>query len=436
MLWVARSGPRQRALSRWIVAGAVVPLVVNVVHLLGFGPIEKDFTPLAMAASSAAFALGLVRYRLLDLQPIAREALVDNVQDGVLVLDGQGRVADVNPALRLALGRSSPAIGRPLGETVPALAQAVAGALGGGLEAPFTIGTDQATRHFDLRVSVLPDRAGRPSGHLVLLHDVTRRRTERAALHQANGDLYRANTELQARNDELDAFAHTVAHDLKNSIQGVTGWAEILRDDGPGLAPDDHREIADDMVAAARKMGDHRPRAAAAGRGPPGRPSIPRPVDMGSVVAEAVGRIRGAHDVSGLAVPTEWPVALGHAPWLEEIWVNYLSNAAKYGGPTVTLGADDAPAGPRPVLGPRRRPRRAAGRAAATCSSRSPASARATSTGTGWACPSSAGSWSGWAGPVASRARPTPAPSSGSRSPWPRRRRSPRHRSPRRSRRA
>lgn len=79
VLWVARSGPRQRALSRWIVAGAVVPLVVNVVHLLGFGPIEKDFTPLAMAASSAAFALGLVRYRLLDLQPIAREALVDNV---------------------------------------------------------------------------------------------------------------------------------------------------------------------------------------------------------------------------------------------------------------------------------------------------------------------------------------------------------------------
>ena len=35
-----------------------------------------------------------------------------------------------------------------------------------------------------------------------------------------------------------------------------------------------------------------------------------------------------------------WPVALGHAPWVEEVWVNYLTNAAKYGGPTVTLGAE------------------------------------------------------------------------------------------------
>jgi signal transduction histidine kinase len=40
--------------------------------------------------------------------------------------------------------------------------------------------------------------------------------------------------------------------------------------------------------------------------------------------------------------PAEWPVAVGHEPWVEEVWVNYLSNAIKYGGrpPRIELGAE------------------------------------------------------------------------------------------------
>jgi signal transduction histidine kinase len=44
-----------------------------------------------------------------------------------------------------------------------------------------------------------------------------------------------------------------------------------------------------------------------------------------------------------IVVPNTWPVALGHGPWVEEVWVNYLSNALKYGGqpPRVELGATE-----------------------------------------------------------------------------------------------
>jgi signal transduction histidine kinase len=43
-----------------------------------------------------------------------------------------------------------------------------------------------------------------------------------------------------------------------------------------------------------------------------------------------------------IVVPESWPAALGYAPWVEEVWVNYLSNAVKYGGmlPRVELGAE------------------------------------------------------------------------------------------------
>lgn len=330
VLWTyARAGGRRRALSRWIVVGALVPLAVNVVHLLGFAPVEKDFTPLAMAVSSATFALGLVRYQLLDLRPIARTALVDSLAEGMLVLDARGFVVDTNPALRETLGEDL-ALGRPLRETAPALADAIDSAPGETLP----IGEGPGVRYVDLRVSRLADGAGATTGRLVLLHDVTQRREERAALRRANAD-------LQVRNEELDAFAHTVAHDLKNSIQGVIGYAEALRDDN--LSDDLAREFADALVQTGRKMGTvvHELLLLAGVR----RATVASvPLDMMGVVDEALDRTRPLLERAGASVvaPEAWPTAMGYGPWVEEVWVNYLSNAAKYGGrpARVTLGAE------------------------------------------------------------------------------------------------
>lgn len=334
VLWRSCVCPRDRILSRWIVAGALVPLAINVVHLVGVGPGGKDFTPIAMGVSAAAFALGLGRYRFLDLRPAARATLVDSLSDGILVLDAHGRVADVNPALRAAFGEGAAVPDRLLRETAPALARAIATAP----DATFRHGTGADARLFDLHLSPLADRHGTRTGLLVLLHDVTRRRRERADLHRTNAALYGANQELRARNEELDAFAHTVAHDLKNSIHAIAGWADVIRTDGPDLPADEHREAADAVVRGALKMGavvDELLLLAGV------RQSAVAflPVEMGAVVGEALARARSCYALD-VAPPDVWPLALGHAPWLEEVWTNYLSNAAKYGGPTVTLGAE------------------------------------------------------------------------------------------------
>ncbi|MEL6614970.1 MAG: histidine kinase N-terminal 7TM domain-containing protein, partial [Bacteroidota bacterium] len=99
ILWTyAGSSARTRGLSRWIVTGALAPLVLNVLYMLGLLELQKDFTPIAMAVSSGAFALGLARYQFLELRPVARAALVEELPEGVLVLDPENRVADVNPA--------------------------------------------------------------------------------------------------------------------------------------------------------------------------------------------------------------------------------------------------------------------------------------------------------------------------------------------------
>ena len=70
------------------------------------------------------------------------------------------------------------------------------------------------------------------------------------------------------------------------------------------------------------------------------------PIDMGSVLEEAhahLDHLLNQYEAK-LILPESWPVALGHGPWVEQVWVNYISNALKYGGrpPRVEVGATPA----------------------------------------------------------------------------------------------
>ena len=72
---------------------------------------------------------------------------------------------------------------------------------------------------------------------------------------------------------------------------------------------------------------------------------VPRfPLDMGAVLDNVQNRLTlliTEHQPT-IVVPESWPLAIGYAPWVEEVWLNYLSNGIKYGGypPLLTLGAE------------------------------------------------------------------------------------------------
>ncbi len=333
----AGAGSQARTLSRWIVAGALVPMGLSVAFLVGGGGPAKDFTPLSMGLSSAAFAVGLARYRFLDLRPAARAALVERLPHPMLVLDLDGRIVDANPALARLLGGAEP-VGRAVSDALPPeLARAVA-ALGGEREAhaEATVRTPGGPRHFDIAVTPLTSRDGERTGRLAMLRDVTRRRGQREALESAN----RA---LRDRNAELDAFAHTVAHDLRTPLHGILGYAALLLD--PGLDPDVRGDAARAVRSQAWRLnGIIEDLLLLAGVG---RQSVePVPLAMGPLVDGALARVAHLTEATDARVvgPARWPSARGHGPWVEAVWANYLSNAAKYGGhaPRIEIGADTA----------------------------------------------------------------------------------------------
>ena len=68
-----------------------------------------------------------------------------------------------------------------------------------------------------------------------------------------------------------------------------------------------------------------------------------QPLNMAGIVAESLGRLTAMLEKcqAQIVLPDTWPMARGYEPWVEEVWVNYLSNALKFGGrpPRVELGA-------------------------------------------------------------------------------------------------
>lgn len=95
-----RSAPSFRNQAVIYLIGSLPPWLSLILHNLNLFPSHIDFTPLALGMSGVIFTIGFVRFRILDIIPLARDVIFDNMKDGVLILDVEDRVIDYNPALQ------------------------------------------------------------------------------------------------------------------------------------------------------------------------------------------------------------------------------------------------------------------------------------------------------------------------------------------------
>lgn len=167
---------------RILILVAVVPLITNIIYLLnrdillGF-----DITLFAYMITSLLIGWGLLRLRVLDVVPIAYESVVDNLPDGMLVLDTHNQISAINePAIRLLNAPNSHLIGAPVHEVLPDLPDKL----------KVIISSDEDTQleltlhdYFtEVRLSIVRDRGLRIKGRVLLLRDISAQRKAETAL--------------------------------------------------------------------------------------------------------------------------------------------------------------------------------------------------------------------------------------------------------------
>jgi PAS domain S-box-containing protein len=269
-------------------------------------------------------------------------AILRSISDGVVATSAAGRIVFLNPVAEELANRTwDHALQRPFEEVFHLLSEAEIAP--GERRTPMipgeavlqTQGGDELI--VDKTRSPIYDERGEFWGEILTLRDVTERVRDRELLR------LRAE-ELARQNEELSAFAHTVAHDIKDPLNVVRGFAEVLVAADIELDEAEEIESLNVIVGYAKRIAnivDELLLLATV------RESDVRlePLEMARIVARAEDRIEYLRNKRGAVIRhrvEEWPVALGQASWVEEVWVNYLSNGIKYGGepPVLELGAD------------------------------------------------------------------------------------------------
>jgi PAS domain S-box-containing protein len=177
--------PRPYRLQGYVmIIGALLPLVGNLLHLVGAVPVPGlDLGPFAFAVSCFVMAVGLFRYRLLDLAPVARRAILESMREGIIVIDKRERVVEINPAARQMLALSdTDVIGRD-NVLRPLMDRAEMDSTE--LPEELLLSHDNINRWITVSASPLSDSGGRSLGRMIVLRDTT----EEHHLEQMREDL-------------------------------------------------------------------------------------------------------------------------------------------------------------------------------------------------------------------------------------------------------
>jgi len=185
-----------------ITLGTLVPVAGSIIaQTLGLKYAgQRDISPLTFVVSNVVIAFGIFRYRLFNLIPVARDALFENIEDILIILNKEDQIVDINPSGRDALGGNI-VIGNSIEEYLPDLYEQFRDIQNTRVEIALTDNS-----FYDLRITSLHDHTGQLSGRLINAHNITQQKA--------------ISTELAAINTRIDKRA--------NQLQAITSLSESV----------------------------------------------------------------------------------------------------------------------------------------------------------------------------------------------------------------
>jgi len=236
-----------RAQHLLMLAGTAIPWINYIFYLYGVDFRGIDTVPFSMFLAATCCGLATVRYRMLDVIPIARSIVFETMSDGVIVIDERGRIADFNKSALTVfpeLGQNSiSADAKKVLARHEILCQNMDARVDS--DFPFAVGFGDTSRRYICRVTFIKDPKGTPLGRIVLFKDNTEttrlfeRLTELATIDPLTGinnlksfiDLVRRQISARARDAEPMAIVLLSLDNFKllNETYGYLAGDEALK---------------------------------------------------------------------------------------------------------------------------------------------------------------------------------------------------------------
>ncbi len=207
---------RKQVIALLIGVGLII--FPNILYITGLSPIKEfDITPIFFVPAGFIIYYGIFSYKMFDLVPLARATVIETMTAGMMLLDLQNRVLDLNAAFEKIGGISSKrALGMRVEETCKEIPELVKACTDDTVSySEFTVQTNAISRIYEVWLSPLTNKRGIPLGKLAVIYDITEKK-------QAQ-QIYLKQQWTQAVSEERERLAR----DLHDNLGQILGFINL-----------------------------------------------------------------------------------------------------------------------------------------------------------------------------------------------------------------
>lgn len=254
-----------------LIVGSLVPIIVNMLGSIGSISMSIYATPIAFSVTIICFTIGIFKFDLFKIAPIALQKIVDRISDGYVVLDDNNIIIDFNKTF-LDIFKLKPEDIRSKNfikllqekkissQTVEKISKSIKKANSAEITVSFEQHFSEIRKYFRIEITSI-NSDNNSLGTLFLFKDITQ--------HKEDMETIRNNQDILMERERLAGLGQLIggiAHNLKTPIMSIAGATQGLENlikeydesiDDPLVNSQDHHDIAKDMEAWIPKIRAH-----------------------------------------------------------------------------------------------------------------------------------------------------------------------------------